>query len=115
MAKMSYKELKAAAEKLSVEVEAARLEEVKAVAQRCVDDLNEFKITLDDLRRAGYKFSGEPETKKSPQKDKTGSDSSQHQYKDPESGGSWAGRGRQPAWLKEKLAQGRKLEEFKIA
>lgn len=115
MAKKSYKELKEAAEKLAIELEAARLEEVSAVIQRCVSELNEFGITLDDLRKAGYKFGGEAEARRPAQKVKAMPDGSSYIYKDPASGNGWAGRGRQPAWLKEKLSQGHKLEDFKIA
>jgi DNA-binding protein H-NS len=34
-------------------------------------------------------------------------------YRDPENPkNTWAGRGRKPKWLQEKLEQGRKLEDF---
>lgn len=35
-------------------------------------------------------------------------------YKDSESGNQWTGRGLQPKWLREKLANGAKLEDFLV-
>lgn len=35
-------------------------------------------------------------------------------YRNPETGATWAGRGKHPAWLREALASGRKVEEFLI-
>ena len=36
-------------------------------------------------------------------------------YRDPKSGATWAGRGAQPVWLREKLKAGAKLDNFLIA
>lgn len=36
------------------------------------------------------------------------------QYRDPETGDGWSGRGLQPRWLKAKLEAGAKLEDFRI-
>ena len=35
-------------------------------------------------------------------------------YRDPASGNSWTGRGKQPKWVVEAVKNGRKLEDFKI-
>jgi DNA-binding protein H-NS len=35
-------------------------------------------------------------------------------YRDPQSGETWAGRGAQPVWLREKLRKGAKLDHFLI-
>lgn len=35
-------------------------------------------------------------------------------YRDPETGKTWAGRGRKPAFVVHGLAIGKKLEDFKI-
>lgn len=35
-------------------------------------------------------------------------------FRDAASGATWSGRGLQPRWLREALAAGRKLEEFKL-
>lgn len=35
-------------------------------------------------------------------------------YRNAETGETWSGRGLQPRWLKAALAQGRKLDDFKI-
>ena len=36
-------------------------------------------------------------------------------YRDPDSGGTWGGRGPRPKWLKTALDGGRKLEDFSAA
>jgi DNA-binding protein H-NS len=36
------------------------------------------------------------------------------QYRDPETGDGWSGRGLQPRWLKAKIEAGAKLEDFRI-
>jgi DNA-binding protein H-NS len=35
-------------------------------------------------------------------------------YRDPQTGDTWSGRGLQPRWLKAALAQGRKVDDFKV-
>ena len=35
-------------------------------------------------------------------------------YRDPKSGDTWAGRGAQPVWLREKLKKGGKLDDYLI-
>ena len=35
-------------------------------------------------------------------------------YRDPETGKTWAGRGRKPRWMEAALASGRKVEDFAI-
>jgi H-NS histone family len=35
-------------------------------------------------------------------------------YRDAQSGATWAGRGAQPVWLREKLKKGAKLDDFLI-
>ncbi|MFV8836516.1 H-NS family nucleoid-associated regulatory protein [Aquisalimonas sp. APHAB1-3] len=35
--------------------------------------------------------------------------------RDPETGKTWSGRGRKPAWLKAHEQAGRSLEEFRVA
>jgi len=35
-------------------------------------------------------------------------------YRDPESAQTWTGRGKQPVWLRDKLAAGARLEDFAV-
>jgi DNA-binding protein H-NS len=45
---------------------------------------------------------------------KVGRGSVKAKFQDKETGDSWSGRGKQPIWLRERLAAGRKLEEFEV-
>src|SRR5262245_17984581 len=69
------------------------------LAQR-VDDL---KHQLSRLSPTGYRGRGARKGRKVPPK-----------YRDPQSGETWAGRGAQPVWLREKLKKGAKLDHFLI-
>ena len=110
--KSTYKELKAQAEKLAEQAEAARIEELKEVASRVAKELNEYEISLADLRAAGYKV-GEAFPVAKPPKAKVAPSGFKYQDpKSPENG--WSGRGRMPFWLKALVDAGQDKEQYKI-
>lgn len=111
MSKPSYKELKAQAEKLAQEAEAARLEEVKEVAIRVAQELNEYEISIEDLKAAGYKFVGHMAQAK-PIKTAASSGVKYQDPKNPANG--WTGKGRMPFWLKALVDAGQDKEKFKV-
>lgn len=81
------------------------LEEVKAVMAK-------HGLTVADLVKElgtakGKAATGAPSS--APAKSKVAV-----KYKDPESGNQWTGRGLQPKWLREKLTNGAKLEDFLV-
>jgi DNA-binding protein H-NS len=97
----SYKELKAKAEDLLRQAEAARKAETAAVIAEIEAKMAEYGITVADLGGGARK----PSTRAA----------AAVKYRNPATGAVWSGRGRPPRWLADELAQGRKREEFLIA
>jgi DNA-binding protein H-NS len=96
----TYKELKAQAEALLQQAEAARLAEIAAVVVEIQAKMKEYGITLDDLKGR---------TKKTPSRVAVAA-----KYRNPASGESWSGRGRAPRWLTDELGKGHSRDEFLI-
>jgi len=96
----SYKELKAQAEALMKQAEAARRAEIASVVAEIQAKMNEYGITLDDLKGG---------TKKSKVRKPVAA-----KYRNPASGETWSGRGRAPKWLSAELAKGRTKEAFLV-
>lgn len=95
----TYQELKAQAEELLRQAEAARKAETTTVIAEIKAKMVEFGITVADLqgRKKILPRTGVP-----------------IKYRNPTTGATWSGRGRPPSWLADELAQGRKREEFLI-
>jgi DNA-binding protein H-NS len=96
----TYKELKAQAEALMQQAEAARQAEIASVVAEIQARMKEYGITLDDLRGGAKKTKARAAVAA--------------KYRNPASGESWSGRGRAPRWLAEELAKGRSREEFLV-
>jgi DNA-binding protein H-NS len=97
----SYKELKAKAEELLRQAEDARKAEIAAVVSEIKARMAEFNLTLADLRD-GPRKAGRKTSTVAPK------------YRDPDSGQTWSGRGKEPKWLAAHLKKGRKKEDFRI-
>lgn len=93
-----YQELKAQAEALLQQAEAARRAEIAAVVAEIQAKMNEYGITLDDLKGGAKKAKtrGVVAAK----------------YRNPATGESWSGRGRASRWLADELAKGRTKDSF---
>ncbi len=96
----TYKELKAQAEALLQQAEAARLAEIAAVVAEIRAKMKEYGITLADLKGGAKKA-------------KPGA-AVAAKYRNPTTGESWSGRGRAPNWLADEVARGRSRDEFLI-
>lgn len=96
-----YKELRAKAEELFKQAEEARKSEVAAVIAEIRAKMAEFSISVTDLRESKRRVSA-ASGKVAPK------------YRDPASGQTWTGRGREPRWLAAYMAKGRKKDEFRI-
>lgn len=96
----SYKELKAKAEDLMRQAEAARRTETAAVIAEIKARMTEYGITLTDLGGAAKKMSSRA--------------AAAIKYRNPATGAAWSGRGRPPLWLVDELAKGKKREEFLV-
>lgn len=108
----SYQDLlaqKSALEKQQAELEkqiaTAKREERSAVIDKIHQLLAENDLTLADLTAPGKA--------RSPKKTGTGKKVAA-KFRDPATGDTWSGRGLQPKWLKNALANGRSLSEFQL-
>lgn len=95
----TYQELKAKAEDLLRQAEAAREAELETVLAEVRARVAEYGLTAEQIfgrkRRAQGRRSGDAVAPK---------------YRDPKTGATWSGRGREPSWIK-----GKRRERFAIA
>ncbi|KAF7961493.1 H-NS histone family protein [Cupriavidus basilensis] len=88
----TYKELMAQKAALEAHLEEARANEVSSVIAQIQDLMAEYDLTVEDIakrRRGRPAGSGAAKAKSAlPPK-----------YRDPKTGKTWSGRGRQPSWL----------------
>ncbi|ODU05149.1 MAG: hypothetical protein ABS89_02370 [Thiobacillus sp. SCN 63-1177] len=96
----TYKELKAQAEALLQQAEAARRAEIAAVVAEIQAKMREYGITLADLRGGAKKSRSRAAVAA--------------KYRNPATGESWSGRGRAPKWLADEMAKGRARDEFLV-
>ncbi len=96
----TYKELKAQAEALLQQAEAARRAEIAAVVAEIQAKMREYGITLADLRGGAKKSKSRAAVAA--------------KYRNPATGESWSGRGRAPKWLADEMAKGRARDEFLV-
>ena len=96
----SYKELKAKAEDLMRQAEAARKAETAAVIVGIKKKMADYGLTVADLGVAA----------KTPGSRKAVA----AKYRHPSTGETWSGRGRPPHWLADEVAKGKKKEEFLV-
>jgi DNA-binding protein H-NS len=96
----TYKELKAQAEALLQQAEAARRNEIATVVTEIQARMKEYGITLEDLKGGAKKTKARAAVAV--------------KYRNPTTGESWSGRGRAPRWLADELAKGRAKDEFLI-
>lgn len=102
----TYLELKAQAEALMQQAENLRKQEIADVVAEIKQKMAQYGISAADLgfsggsaKRAGRRAGS--------------SATSVVRYKSP-NGDTWSGMGRQPAWMKEALAQGKNKEDFAV-
>ena len=96
----TYQELKAQAEALLKQAEAARRAEIASVVAEIQARMKEYGISIDDLKGGAKKAKprGAVAAK----------------YYNPSTGDSWSGRGRAPKWLAEEMAKGKSKDSFLI-
>jgi DNA-binding protein H-NS len=100
----TYQELKKKAEALMQQAEQARQQEIREVIGQIKLKMQEYNLSLQDLRSSGIddKVMGVTRTASTPK------------YRGP-NGQLWSGgRGRKPDWVLQALKEGKDLEEFAI-
>ncbi|MGY4730702.1 H-NS histone family protein [Burkholderia pyrrocinia] len=95
----TYQELKVQADELSRRAEEARLAELETVIQEVRARVAEYDLTPEQIfgRKRGQG------------KARTPSSAIAQKYRDPKTGATWSGRGREPGWIK-----GKRRERFLI-
>ena len=91
----TYKELLAKKQQLDLEIESARRAEAEAALETVRETIAAFNFTPEQV------FGSRRKTKSAGAK--------QAQFRDPETGQTWGGRGPRPRWLK-----GKDPEQFRI-
>lgn len=115
MAQPTYQELKAQAASLMAQAEELRQQEIAAVAREVAAKLNEFKISLADLRAAGYAVGEVAASPKATKARKASGGVVAMKYRDPKNADNeWSGRGRSPRWMQEYLDAGKQKDDFLI-
>lgn len=94
----TYQELQAQIEELKALAEKARQDEITEARKQIRKLIQDNNIDINDLLNEKKRTGGSKKTK-----------SVEAKYRDPDSGGTWTGRGRAPKWL-----NGRNKEEFLI-
>jgi DNA-binding protein H-NS len=115
----SYEQLQQQIAELQAEAEKLRQKEIGEVIGRIREAITHYGISAADLGfgPAGAKApkAVKPGRKKPGRKPgvKAAKSAAPALYRD-EAGNSWVGRGKRPTWLRDALAGGRKLEDFKV-
>lgn len=103
----TYQDIKKEIDKLEKEAERLFKTEVRNVIKTIQQLMTDYGLSLSDLgsdRQATKKVKAKAKSKKA----------TAPKYRDPQSGATWSGRGRSPAWLAEALKSG-KADAFLIA
>lgn len=96
----TYQELKAQAEALLRQAEAARRAEIASVVADIQARMKEYGISTDDLKGGAKKGKARGAVAA--------------KYKNAATGETWSGRGRAPKWLAEEMAKGKSKDAFLI-
>lgn len=117
----TYEQLQQQIAELQAEADEVRQKELAEVIGRIRQAIDHYGISAADLGfgrasgKAATSGAGKPAGKKTGRKPgaKTVPTVSQSLFRD-DSGRSWAGRGKRPQWLRDALAAGRTLEDFRV-
>ncbi|WP_081084428.1 H-NS family nucleoid-associated regulatory protein [Burkholderia territorii] len=101
----TFQELKEQAEVLLRQAEQARLTELETVLQEVRARIAEYGLTPEEVFGSRRRRNARAVNKKS----KTDSVAIAPKYRDPKTGATWSGRGREPSWIK-----GKRRERFLI-
>lgn len=111
----SYKELKEKADELMRQAEAARAAEIQSVVSQIRKIMDDYGVTVADLRGAGKRRGRKPGAVKAKAKKSRGTRGRvPPKYRDPATGKTWSGRGKEPTWLVAYKRKGKKREDFAI-
>jgi DNA-binding protein H-NS len=100
---------------LSREADKLKRKEVEGVIARIREAISAYGLTASDLGLAGRRGPRPGSTRRPGRKAKAGKRAAARpaKFRD-ENGNTWGGRGPRPQWLRDALANGRKLEDFAV-
>lgn len=111
---MTVAELKSAIDRMKLEMEKRRADEITAVVAEIREKMDHYGLTVADL---GF-TAGELSSGRGRGRSQSGGHDRrtvvEPKYRDPETGTTWSGRGRMPRWMAEAVDAGRSREEFRI-
>lgn len=114
----TYRELKAQAQKILDEAEKKRVEEMGQALDSIVATLREFDISTAELlaylRQKGIPVSSASSVAAGTGGKRKAGSSVKPKYRNPETGATWTGRGRSPAWITEAESKGQSRDVFLI-
>lgn len=114
----SYAQIVKQIESLKQDAERLRRKEVDGVVSRIREAITVYGLTAADLGFTpggrAKKSAAAPAGKRTRGAGKVAKPTRVVKFRDEASGGTWGGRGKRPQWLRDALANGRKLEEFAV-
>lgn len=114
MAKKTYTEVLRQIDDLKAEAEALRKEEVDGVVARIREAIDAYGLTPEDLFGTGRRSAKAPRKagRRKAATTRRASSTAGAKYIDKD-GNTWGGRGPRPQWLRDALAGGASLEDFR--
>lgn len=116
--KSEISKLLAQARLLERQAEKLRKKQISEVVKRIKSEIAAYKLTAVELGFAQPQSKTSAATRKGSARVKSGSSRARGKvdakYRD-QSGHQWTGRGKMPVWLRDAIASGRRLEEFKVS
>ncbi|WP_137921525.1 H-NS histone family protein [Hydrogenophaga sp. 2FB] len=107
LSKLSYTELRKLAEEAFALADSKRGEEIKVLADAYAKKVAAAGFSIEEAIDALKPYMSK--------KGKGGGASAVVKYRDPaNTGNTYGGRGKHPAWVRDYLTEGRKLEEFAV-
>lgn len=114
----SYIDIMKQIEVLKDEAEKLRREEIDGVKARIKEAIAFYDLSAADLGLAGKpgrrKSAAPPSTQPAGKKRKARKLSQAAKYRDEATGQAWVGRGKRPQWLRDALAGGKALEDYRV-
>jgi DNA-binding protein H-NS len=106
----TYEQVMRQIDTLKAEAERLRRKEADGVIERIRGAIEHYGLTAADLGLSGKP----PAAARKPRRAKAAPKVKAPAKFQDETGRTWAGRGKRPQWLRDALAAGRQLDEFKV-
>ena len=109
----TYEQVMRQIDSLKAEAEKLRRKEVDGVIERIRDAIKFYGITAADLGLSGAAKAAAKRGPKAAKRARKSKGTAVVKYRN-DSGGTWGGLGKRPQWLRDALAAGKTLDDFKV-